>query len=139
MLGVQKELSLLLLTGRADEVDKRLREDEQTLKTGLGADVETGLPAYEWLRVQTATALGDYAEADRWLKTIQEMTARSPRLVSTLQQLGMLGDDVSELADLPPSALTALLAGRLVLREAPAAAGAARGCPGCVRRFPTRG
>jgi hypothetical protein len=124
VLGVQKEMSLLMQTGRAEEVGKALMEDEQNLKDGLGVDPETGLPAYEWLRVQVAAAIGDYAGADRWLKAIQDKTRRAPRLVLTLQQLRLLGTEPADVADLEPSALAALLAGRLVLREAPSAGGA---------------
>ena len=102
---------------------KTLMDDEQNLKDGLGVDPETGLPAYEWLRVQVAAAIGDYAEGDRWLKAIQEKTRRSPQLIVMFQRLGLLGPNTAEVADLESSALTALLVGRLVLREAaPAAA-----------------
>ncbi|HBI41923.1 MAG TPA: hypothetical protein DDY78_03575 [Planctomycetales bacterium] len=123
-LGVQKEMTLMMQTGRAEEVGKALVKDEQNLKDGLGVDPDTGLPAYEWLRVQVAAAIGEYAGADRWLKAIQEKTRRAPRLVVTLQQLGLLGTEPAEVADLEPSALTALMAGRLILREAPSAGGA---------------
>jgi Tfp pilus assembly protein PilF len=123
LLGVQRELSLLLQTGRAEEVGKTLKEDEQNLKDGLGVDPETGLPAYEWLRVQVAAAEGDYADADRWLQAIQEKTRQSPQLALALQQLLLLGPETADAADLEPSALTALLAGRLVLREAPSVGG----------------
>jgi hypothetical protein len=123
-LGVQKEMSLLLQTGHAEEVGKTLVENELKLKDSLGVDPETGLPAYEWLRVQVAAVTGDYAVADHWLKAIQDKTRRAPRLFVTLQQLGLLGTEPAEVADLEPSALTALLAGQLILREAPAAAGA---------------
>jgi hypothetical protein len=124
VLGVQKEMSLLMQTGRADEVGKTLMDDEQNLKDGLGVDPETGLPAYEWLRVQVAAANGDYSEGDRWLKAIQEKTRRAPELIVMFQRLGLLGPNTAEVADLEPSALTALLMGRLVLREVPPAAGA---------------
>ena len=126
VLGAQKEMGLLLQTGRAEEVGKELIEEEQTLKDGLGVDPETGLPAYEWLRVQVAAGVGDYAEADRWLKALQEKTRRSPRLLMMFQQLGLLGAHAVDVADLEPSALTALLVGDLVLREAPFATGTAR-------------
>jgi hypothetical protein len=121
--GVQKEMSLLMQTGRAEEVGKTLVEEEQSLKAGLGVDPDTGLPAYEWLRVQAAAATGDYAGADRWLKAIQEKTRRAPGLVLTLQRLGLLGAN-ADVADMEPTALTALLAGQLLLREAPSLGGA---------------
>ena len=124
-LGVKKELALLMQTGRAEEVGKRLVEEEQNLKDALGVDPETGLPAYEWLRVQVAAATGDYAGADHWLKAIQDKTRRAPRLFVRLQQLELIGTEPAEVADLEASALTALLAGRLVLGDAPSAAGRA--------------
>ena len=127
LLGVRLELNLMLRTGRADEVGKTLAEQE-TLKDELGVDPDTGLPAYEWLRVQTAAATGDYAEADRWLEAIREKVGGSAALAETLRQLGWMWDDPAVAAGAKAPTLAALLVGHLVLREAlregPSAVGA---------------
>ena len=127
LLGVRLELNLMLRTGRADEVGKTLAE-QAVLRDELGDDPDTGLPAYEWLRVETAAAAGDYAEADRWLEAIREKMGGSADLAQMLLQLGWAWDDPAVAAGAKAPSLAALLVGHLILREAlregPSAVGA---------------
>jgi tetratricopeptide (TPR) repeat protein len=105
-IALLRELSLKLLTGRADEVGKLLADptEGKDLKEALSAfpDPDVGLPAYDWLSLEVAAATGDYAAADDCLKRLQERMGQADA-----------------------RAATALLLGQLVLRPAPAATGAA--------------
>ena len=87
----QRELSLMMQTGQAEEVGKELIEDQDKLGSGagLGIDPDTLLPAYEWLRVQAAAARGDYADADHWLDEIQKKMRQSNPLLAELPALGV--------------------------------------------------
>ena len=89
LLGVELELSLMLRTGRAEEVGKALA-DQASLKNELGVDPDCGLPAYEWLRVEAAAATGDYAEADRWLEAIRERSPEGP--TETFRKFAVIDD-----------------------------------------------
>ena len=122
--GVERELSLMLRTGRAAEVARTLADEEASLKGTLGVDPDSGLPAYEWLRVEAAAALGDYGEADRWLEALQKKMVRPAVLVQALGQFGVIRDDPGLAAEAKTPELAALLMGHLVLREAPSALGA---------------
>ena len=136
VLGVQKEMSLLMQTGRADEVGKTLRDDEQNLKDGLGVDPETGLPAYEWLRVQVAAANGDYSEADRWLKAIQEKTRPCARIDRHVSALRIAWAEYGRRRRLGPISTDCLADG--TTRSARGASGRSA-LLGCAPRFPTPG
>jgi hypothetical protein len=85
--GIKLELDLLLSLGRAEDVRAILGEGgSQASKHRLGYyDVAPPLPyhypAYDWLRVLAAAALGDYAEAREDLQAIRgEIRAGHDRL-----------------------------------------------------------
>ncbi len=88
---VLQYLTLLMQTGQVDDVARELKEDEERLRKSLGFDGTVGMPAYDWLRVESAAARGDYADADRWLN-VMETTMRGDvsqlRLGLTLQLAG---------------------------------------------------
>jgi predicted negative regulator of RcsB-dependent stress response len=124
--GVAQELMLWLQTGQVEKAAEVLDgEDNQKKLPGvLGVLPDVGLPGYDWLKTLLAAAKGDYAEADRRLASIQTQLARSDHFPTLLREMEV-ADDPDATKGLDVSAFTALVAGHLVLREAPRATGAA--------------
>ncbi len=70
-LGISMELELMLSLGRVQEVRGILNnEGVRASKQGLGF-TEFHWPAYEWLHVLEAAAIGDYAQCQEDLRTIR--------------------------------------------------------------------
>jgi tetratricopeptide (TPR) repeat protein len=109
------QVVLLLRMGKLDEVRDGLPE----LKGLLGVLPELQVPAYEWFQIALAAASGDYEEADRYLKPVQESMAHSPGLYQRLQQLGVVGRPPGAVPDLNVSEAVPMMIGQLLLREAP--------------------
>jgi hypothetical protein len=69
--GIRLELELLLTLGRVQEVRVILNDERvHTDKRGLGY-CEYSWPAYEWLHVLEAAAVGDYAQCREELRAIR--------------------------------------------------------------------
>jgi hypothetical protein len=125
--GVQRELSLLVQTGAVEDVGRTLAEQEKTLKGALGIDSDVGLPAYEWLRLQSAAAAGDYAGADRWAEEIEaelpaEGAGGDAPLIPALIQLGVFGPALGAPGQPGAGPLGVLLTAHLFSRTAPVVA-----------------
>jgi hypothetical protein len=118
LLLEQRELDLLVLTGRVDEVVKELKDDEAKLSEGLAVDPDVSLPAYDWLRVEAAAAGGDYADADLWLEKIQKKLEQDLTLLGVLEPSGAIAPNGAGLANPDARSLAALMVGGLVLRQA---------------------
>jgi hypothetical protein len=74
--GIQLELELLLSLGQAEKVRTILNEDRlRANKHGLGIylALPNRWPAYEWLHVLEAAAVGDYAQGREDLRAIRAM------------------------------------------------------------------
>jgi hypothetical protein len=118
-------LSLLLATGRLDEVREALTpppgKEADFKREAFGAH-PLGLPGYEWFQVLCCAGRGDYAQADKYLQELIGKVARSSEGYEMLAFAGVISRKEAKGKKGPASDVAALACGHLLLEEAARAA-----------------
>jgi hypothetical protein len=116
-------IDLLLRLGRLDDARTALypesgEEDSGRDKRVFGMHPQTGMPAYDWLRVQMAATGGDYELADELLAEVLAEQEKTVGIASLLSQIDLLPSDYAAKGELTRADFAGLLVGDALLRSA---------------------